>query len=153
MGWIAAALVLALLAGLGAWLLWPGDGERPDTTADTSGTEQTEGPSASEEPTTDPSPADGPAQQRAPIRAFVEDYFSRVISDPESTFAMLTPEFQAESGGYEGYAGFWSTIASATAYDIQADPRALTTSGRTTTRQGLLQLERRGEEYLIAGEG
>lgn len=74
---------------------------------------------------------------------------------------MLTPQFQTESGGYGRYSGFWSTIASATPYDIQADPRALTTSytidfvttlGRTVTQQVQLQLERRGDQYLIAGE-
>ena len=166
LGWIAAALVLALLAGLGAWLLWPGDGERPDTAG--TPTEQTDEPSASQEPTetqeptTDPSPAPSePTGDRAAMRAFVEDYFSRVTSDPESTFAMLTPQFQAESGGYEGYAGFWSTITSARPYDIRVDPEALTTSytidyvttsGRTTTQQVQLQLERRGDQYLIAGE-
>lgn len=189
-GWIAALLVLVLLAGLGMWLLWPGDGERPDTTA---GTEQTQEPSASEdppeeaseeptdepteeptdepseeptetaEPTTEPSPAaTGAARTRAAMQAFVQDYFSRVTSDPESTFAMLTPQFQAQSGGYERYAGFWSTISSATAYDIQADPRTLTASytidyvtasGRTLTEAGRLRLQQRGEEFLIAGEG
>ncbi len=95
------------------------------------------------------------------MQAFVQDYFSRVTSDPESTFAMLTPEFQAETGGFGRYAGFWSTIGSATPYDIQADPRALTTSytidyvttsGRTVTEQAQLQLERVGDRFLIAAE-
>ncbi len=170
-GWIAAALTLVVLAGLGAWLLWPGDGERPDPTA---GTQQSEEPSASqdpsetptedggtEEPSTDPGPGtDG--QPRAEVRAFVQDYFSRVTSDPESAYAMLTPQFQQESGGYERYSGFWSTISSATPYDIRVDPQAMTTSytidyvstsGTTTTQQVRLQLEREGEDYLIAGEG
>ena len=76
------------------------------------------------------------------MRAFVQDYFSTVTSDPETTFAMLTPEFQAASGGYERLRRFWSTISSATPYDIRVDPRTLTasytidyvtTSGRTST--------------------
>ncbi|HET8970422.1 MAG TPA: hypothetical protein VFN19_05125, partial [Candidatus Nanopelagicales bacterium] len=75
---------------------------------------------------------------------------------------MLTPEFQAQSGGFDDYAGFWRTISSARAYDVAADPRTLTvsytidyatTSGRTTTQQGRLQLQKQGDGYLIAGEG
>ena len=181
LGWIAAVLGLLLVAGLGAWLLWPGDGERPDTTAGAS-TEQTrepstsDEPSPSEEPTTDPttepttqepttesSPTPGtPAQTRAAMQAFVEDYFSTVTSDPESTFAMLTPEFQAQSGGFARYSGFWSTISSVTTEGIQADPKTrtatysityVTTSGRSVTQAGKLQLQQEGDQFLIAGEG
>ena len=174
--WLVTALVLLLLAGLGAWLLWPGDGERPDTTAGTAGTESsttpapsdepTEKPTASEtsqEPTAEPSPsAGGTGAERAAMQAFVEDYFSRVTSDPRSTFEMLTPQFRTESGGYDGYSGFWSTISSARPYGITADPKALTvsytidyvkTNGDTTTQQVQLQLQKRGDTYLIAGEG
>ncbi|WP_167288928.1 serine/threonine-protein kinase [Nocardioides seonyuensis] len=176
MGWLAAALALVLLAGLGAWLLWPDDPERPDTSG--SGTEPststepspseeptsepTEEPSETEEPTTEPSPANGVAGTRSAMRTFVTDYFSLVTSDPETTFAMLTPEFQAESGGFGAYSGFWSTIESATPRDVRADPRSLTTtytidfvttSGRTTTEQGRLQLVEQGDGFLIAGEG
>ena len=42
LGWIAAAAVLVLLAGLGTWLLWPGDGERPESP--TASSEQSEEP-------------------------------------------------------------------------------------------------------------
>ena len=96
------------------------------------------------------------------MRTFVEGYFSTVTSDPEATWTMLTPEFQAASGGYERYAGFWSTIASASPGKIKADPKALTasytidyvtTSGETKTEQVTLQLAKQGEDYLIAGEG
>jgi serine/threonine protein kinase len=172
-GAVAAALALVLLLGLGAWLLWP-DGESPDpsggptdpTTSDPQepSEEPTQDPTEepTEEPTTEPDPDDGPGASRAAMRAFVEDYFAQVTSDPETTFAMLTPEFQAESGGFGDYEGFWSTIESATPRDIRADPGSLTTtytiefvttSGRTTTEQGRLQLARQGDGLLIAGEG
>jgi hypothetical protein len=178
---VAAVLAVALLAGLAAWWLWPGDGERPssdsgagsdkpsasDTSSPSKGTsdQPSEQPSASEEPTQEPSAEPSTAAgggQRAAMRTFVQDYFATVTSDPESTWAMLTPEFQAASGGYDRYAGFWSTIASATAYDIAVDPKALTTSytidyvttsGAEKTEQGQLQLEKQGDQYLIAGEG
>ena len=174
LGWLAAAvLVLALVAGAGFWLLWPGDGERPADDSAATGTAEPSGtPSASQEPTEDqseePSPSDtqeptptAGGGERAAMRGFVQDYFATVTSDPRTTWAMLTPEFQAASGGYGRYSGFWSTIASATPYDIAVDPEALTTSytidyvttsGATKTQQVQLQLEKQGDQYLIAGE-
>ncbi len=173
LGRLAGVAALVLLVGLGAWLLWPGGGER-DSSAGRSGSAQSQEPDPSEEPSASPEPTEEPSEtestpgsttaegEPAAMRSFVEDYFSRVTSDPESTFEMLTPQFQAESGGYEGYSGFWNTIESATPSDIRADADALTTSytiryvttsGRTTTEQGRLQLEKSGDGYLIAGEG
>ena len=174
LGWIAAVVVLVLLAGLGTYLLWPGDGQRPADSEAQSGQSDQPSPSeetssdpspdpsetASEEPSTEPSPAAGGTQ--AEVRAFVQEYFSLVTSSPESSYVMLTPEFQTASGGFERYSGFWSTISSARPYDISVDPTTLvasytidyvTTSGRTSTEQKQLQLARKGEDYLIAGEG
>lgn len=176
MGWVAAALALVLVAGLGAWLLWPRDDSTGDSSADPSTSaepsaseEPTDEPTSeptdeptSEEPTTDPSPSNAAGGTPAAMRTFVRDYFSTVTSDPEATYAMLTPDFQAESGGFEGYSGFWSTIESATPRAIRADPQSLTTtytidfvtaSGQTRTEQGRLQLEPQGDGFLIAGEG
>ena len=185
LGWIAALAALVLLAGLGTYLLWPGDGERP--TGSAAQPEQTDEPSASEEPSNDPSesatdeptdpsteptsePSTDPSTEPDPpaggtqgeVRAFVKDYFSLVTSAPESSYDMLTPEFQEASGGFERYSGFWSTISSARPYDITVDPDTLvasytidyvSTSGRSSTEQNQLQLEKQGEDYLIAGEG
>ena len=176
-GWIAALAVLALLAGLAAWVLWPGDGARPEA-SDRATPQQTRDPQPSEEPsseepssgepststtdepTTDPSPP--PGDTTVEVRAFLQDYFSLVTSDPEASFDMLSPEFQQASGGYGRYSGFWATISSARPHDITVDPETLTTtytidyvttSGRATTQQGQLQLQRDGDGYLIAGEG
>ncbi|MBL0749679.1 serine/threonine-protein kinase [Nocardioides baculatus] len=177
LGWIAAAAVLVLLAALGAWLLWPGDGQRPEASDPT--TQQSEEPSeepsqepssaepsetASEEPSTDssPSPGSSAAGARAEVQALLQDYFSLVTSDPEASFDMLTPAFQEASGGFGRYSGFWSTIRSARVSDVRVDAQSLTTtytidyvttSGRTTTSQGRLQLVRQGNGYLIAAEG
>jgi serine/threonine protein kinase len=171
-GAVSAALALVILLGLGAWLLWPDESPDPSGGTAEPTTSGSQEPSAqpseepteepAEEPSEDPATPEGPGATRAAMRTFVEDYFAQVTSDPETTFAMLTPEFQAASGGLEGYEGFWSTIESATPRDIRADPRSLTTtytiefvtaSGRTTTEQGRLQLVRQGETLLIAGEG
>ena len=102
-------------------------------------------------------------QSQGPVNFDVARQVSGVIatSDPETSYAMLTPEFQQASGGFERYSGFWSTISSARVYAVAFDPQALTTtytidyvttSGRTTTEQGRLQLVRQGDGYLIAGE-
>lgn len=171
---IVTVAALVLLIGLGAWFLWPDD-DGSDSTAeappaqsqepepsDTPSSEQAaDGPTT--EPTTEPTTAEpSPADDASGMQAFVDDYFSRVTSDPESTFELLTPEFQAESGGFDDYSGFWSTIESASASDIRADVDAMavsytityvTTSGRTTTQQGRLLLQESGDGYLIAGEG
>ena len=74
---------------------------------------------------------------------------------------MLTPEFQAESRGFDGYSGFWRTSRRPRPTNIQVDPEALTVSydvayrtvnGGSTPAQCTLQLERR-RQLLIAGEG
>ena len=172
LGWIAGLAVLVLLGVLGTYLLWPGDGSKPSGTE--AQTEQSDGPSTSEEPSASQDPSESATEEpstepsspaggtRAEVRAFVQDYFSLVTSDPESSYVMLTPDFQAESGGYERYSGFWSTIRSARPYDITVDPDTLVasytidyvaTSGRSSTEQNQLQLEKQGEDYLIADEG
>ena len=56
------------------------------------------------------------------MTSFITTYLSTVTSDPEATFAMLTPEFQEASNGFEGYSGFWGTVESATPSNITADP-------------------------------
>ncbi|GAA1434412.1 serine/threonine-protein kinase [Mycobacterium cookii] len=167
---IATVVALAMLLGLGAWLLRPGDDSSDSTAEAPTGQSQEPEPSdtpSAEQPTDDPTTEPTtdeptPAGDASSMRAFVDDYFSRVTSDPESTFELLTPEFQAQSGGFEGYSGFWSTIESATVSDIRADVDALsvtytvsyvTTSGRRTTEPGRLLLQESGDGYLIAGEG
>ena len=170
---IATVAALVLLLGLGAWLLWPDDVDSDSTAGAPAGQSQEPEPSDTpsseqppDEPTTEPTSeptTDEPSPTGASaMQAFVDDYFSRVTSDPESTFELLTPQFQAQSGGFEGYSGFWRTIESATASDIRADVEAMavsytityvTTSGRSTTQQGRLMLRESGDGYLIAGEG
>ena len=95
------------------------------------------------------------------MTSFITTYLSTVTSDPEATFAMLTPEFQEASNGFEGYSGFWGTVESATPSNITADPESLTVTytvdyvmedGRQTTDDVSLQLVRQDDSYLIAGE-
>ena len=150
------------LAGVGAAVLavilvfaFTGD-DPPDPASDDPTSEPT-----SSETTSDP-PSTPAANTRADMTEFITTYLSTVTTDRQAAYAMLTPEFQAESRGFEGYSGFWRTIASAEASNIQVDPEALTVSydvayrtvkGGSSTGSVTLQLERSGDRYLIAGEG
>lgn len=165
--WLVA-LAAAVLVGILAVAVLQDDPEQPtDGTAGTAGTSggDTSTPEPSE-PTQEPSqetPTDEatrPATQRE-MADFISGYLSTVTSDPETTFAMLTPEFQAASNGFEGYSGFWGTVESAAPRDISADPESLTVTytvdyvmqnGRQITDDVSLQLVRQGDTYLIAGE-
>jgi hypothetical protein len=102
------------------------------------------------------------APQVAAMRDFITRYFATVTSDDHASYRMLTPGFQAQSGGYGGYHGFWRTIASATPSGIVADPAAMTVTydiayvkqdGTHSTDHRTLQLVRNGSSYLISGEG
>ena len=81
-----------------------GDGQQPSTT-----------------------PASSEATDKG-ITSFIESYLATAPKDPEATFAQLTPEFQDQSGGLDGYSGFWDTIATATPSNIEPDADNLTVS-------------------------
>ncbi len=148
--------VLALVVGLGLWLLNPGDGTRPDTTAgetspsatpsdtesteptesgeETEGTEESPSASASESPSESPSESasEAPVGNAAKMEAFVGDYLATVTSDPDTSWTWLTPEFQASTGGIDDYKGFWGTIESAELEEVSADPETLTVTYTAT---------------------
>jgi eukaryotic-like serine/threonine-protein kinase len=95
------------------------------------------------------------------MRDFVSTYLATVTSDQHTTWAMLTPGFQQESGGFGSYQRFWRSVSSATPSNISADPTALTVSydvayvkrtGSHVSDHRTLQLVRSGTSYLIAGE-
>lgn len=152
--WAAAALVV-LLVGIGIAIVV--DRSRDEPTAAGPST-----PTTSTTTTSEPSePTKTPQNTRRDVTDFVNSYMSMVTSDPQAAFALLTPEFQRQSGGYSGYIGWWSTIASARADNITVDPEALTVSydaayetkkGTQTGGPVTLQLERSDDGYLIAGE-
>jgi eukaryotic-like serine/threonine-protein kinase len=173
---------VAALAGvlLLAWVLLGTDLLRGDDAGDPDGDRA---PAAAEDPTGEASesapqdPSDEPSEEpsdeateedptpevsEASMRSFVEDYLTTVTSDPAAAWERLTPRFQQASGGFGGYRGYWSTIASAEPSGIAADPEGMTvsydvvyerTDGTTATDSVTLQLVRDGEEgFLISGE-
>ncbi|MFC5178230.1 serine/threonine-protein kinase [Nocardioides taihuensis] len=170
---VAAVVVLLLTAALGTALALGGGDEDPaagptsDTTpsADRTGRTRSQEPSSSSAPTTPsptptPTPADGPS--RAAMKEFVADYLATAASRPRAAYDMLTPGFQADSGGLSGYLGFWNTVADARLVSVSADPDALTVDylvsytlngGEPRAPESVsLALDYRDGDYLIAAE-
>ncbi len=95
------------------------------------------------------------------MRDFVSSYFATVTRDPATTWAQLTPEFQASVGSYDAYRRYWSTIAEVRASGIDADPDQLTATftmqsvradGSQVDEPVTLLLQRTGSGYLIADQ-
>ena len=148
----AGVVLLALLVGV-AWALVAG-GDSPTATPTGGGASSSEGNGGSSEP-----PPEQPTA--AGMETFIGDYLTTAAADPSASFPMLTKSFQAASGGYEGYAGFWDTIESARLVDVSADPEALTvaytvdyvrTDGSETSGDVVLGLVFRNGQYLIDEE-
>jgi hypothetical protein len=105
-------LVMALVAGLvvvavlGALLVGLGQDDDPGPTAQGTPPSSTSSPPAS---SSAPAPQ-GPTEEG--VRTFVDSYLRTAVSDPPTAFAMLTPEFQARSGGLSGYESWWGKVRS-----------------------------------------
>lgn len=151
--WVLIGMALLLLIGaviFAVVALRPGDGSRPQGSTGTS-----------QSPTPTPKPPAATAVTADAMEKFIEDYLATVTVDPSRTWPRLTPEFQAESGGFGKYSGFWRTIRSADPRRIDADPKAMTVSygvdyvTAAGTRQSdnvTLRLVKDGDSYRIAGE-
>lgn len=98
------------------------------------------------------------------MAAFVNDYVTTAAADNRAGFAMLTPEFQADSGGFSGYRGFWSQVAGIDEVEVvQTDVDDLSVRYTYTYRLGdgeeitetvslRLDYDEADDRYLIAGE-
>lgn len=148
---VTAAVVLVALLG---WLAYSiGSGDDP-------GGGQARDPHSPSGSRSTP-PDSTAAVTAAGMESFVTDYLATVTSDPKSAWTQLTPQFQAASGNFGQYQGFWKTIDSAQVVSVDADPetREVTyrveytrTDGSTTTDEVTLQLAGSDGEYLISAE-
>jgi serine/threonine protein kinase len=115
-------------------------------------------PSAGSASTSQSSSADAPTEDG--MTSFIRNYIETAVSDPESAFQMLTPEFQQASHGLQGYLSFWDQVRSAKILSVSADPEALQVSyryryvkpGGPTEDDVTLELSFKDGTYLIAGE-
>jgi eukaryotic-like serine/threonine-protein kinase len=118
---------VVLLVGL---IVWAALASRsPEQGTPTAGDETSQ--PTTPQPTGARSTSKSPSPQQAQpttqgMEQFIDTYLTTAASDPATGYTMLTPAFQQESGGLEGYRSFWDTVESATLQSIQADPEALT---------------------------
>ena len=152
--WLVGAGVVALVVMIGLLVYFNNqDPPEPPAAADDP-TGQTS--SDQSEPTTEPPPE--PSAEA--MEQFAQDYVTTAADDPPAGFAMLTPAYQGESGGLEGYESFWGTVTNPRILDVQADPENLTVTYTysynvrgegTRTETVTLRLVQEGDGFLIAG--
>lgn len=147
--WLVGAAVVALVVMIGM-IVYYATPDSPEPPADSR-------PSLSPSETT----STPPEPDAADMETFVDDYLTTAAADPPSGFEMLTPEFQAASGGLPGYQSFWGRVTNPRLLDVQADPDALTVAYDYTynfqgggKRQEHVELRLVFEDgrYLIAGD-
>ena len=161
---LLAAVVAVLLLAIGFVLLQPDEQPSAPTGAPSVAPVS---PSESS-PGASPGGSSSPAPERPTargMRQFIQGYLSTAASDPRAGYAMLTPTFQAASGGLEGYQGFWGAVSEVQGVEVlEADPRTLgvrytyryrTQDGRTISDDVQLQLDYDATtgRYLISAEG
>jgi serine/threonine protein kinase len=126
-GPLLVAGAVALLVGL---IVWAALATRvPEQASTTSGDRPSRSASASKTPSPSASNSPTPTQARPTsqgMEQFIGDYLATAAADPATGYTMLTPAFQQESGGIDGYRSFWDTVDSAELQSIEADPQALT---------------------------
>ncbi|WP_395659498.1 serine/threonine-protein kinase [Nocardioides sp.] len=162
----AVAVTLAVVAivalAVVAWLL----GSRAADDGSGTAGQPSGGRSGASSPATSPTSPDTSSSSTGDVTAdgmenFVEGYLAAVTSDPKSAWAQLTPQFQAESGGYGQYKKFWSTIETADLISAQADPESrqitytveyVRADGSKERDEVTLVLDGTDDAFLIAGE-
>jgi hypothetical protein len=147
----AAAVILAIV------LMNRGDDAAPTAKEPSSSGATSAEPEA--EATEDTVSDEGEASVADAMQGFAADYLQTADSDPDAGFTMLTADYQRESGGIEGYKGFWGDVSDVDVQKVSADEDALTVSytysydyeGARRTEDVTLQLEQTDDGFLIAG--
>ncbi len=116
--WLAAAVALVALLVIGYAVLSSGGNGSPSAGTSHPPTSPSQGSTHSSAPTT--------ADQAQAMEDFLTTYLQTVTSDRQAAWKMLTPAYQAASGGFGSYNAFWSQIESATPSNVTADPSAMT---------------------------
>jgi hypothetical protein len=173
-------LALLLVLGLGGFYLASQNNDDPRTpsagettsTSPTTKPQQSSEPSPTSEPSTSTSsssttseattsaePKNGKADQE--LAKFVREYFKEVTKDRDTTWELLTPEYQDRMGGRSSYDGFWSTIDSVKVSDLEANAAdgvvtaTLTydrKQGGSSTERHELTVVEDGDGFLIADD-
>ncbi len=158
-----AGVVAAVLAVVAAGALAFALGRSGDRTDNVSAQEPTssvttESTGPTQEPTGDDTREPVTPEQ---MTEFIDTYMRTVTRDTRSSWAMLTPAFQVESGGFGQYNNFWKKIRSARQRVVNADPEAMTVTydvtyrlrnGRKESDQVTLRLTDTADGLRIYGE-
>lgn len=182
---LVAAAALVLVVG-GA--LWANRGEEPsakpkpvasgsplseatDKATEDAADEETEAASekpspsetASESPSESPSASETSGATAEGIDSFIRSYLATAPANPDGAFSsMLTPAFQASSGGIEGYRDWWGSVASTSVVSVSPSvaPLKVTYTYKYTMKDGrqdggtvTLGLVYADGKYLIDSEG
>ena len=150
------AVLVALLVGVGSYALLRD--RSPSSNSSAAGA--TPIPSASPGVSPSASPTSEPAAPTAAsMSGFIRDYVAAVADDPATSWDMLTPKFQRESGGIAKYSAFWDSATTGEVTSITADPDNLTVSYQVRFENHdngpgptVLQLTYDDGTYLIDGE-
>ncbi|MBU2072847.1 MAG: serine/threonine protein kinase [Actinobacteria bacterium] len=114
-GLVLLGLGLGVLVVMVAFLL--GQGRDPGSEEAAS---PGDGSSTSGEPTAGPAP---PTQEE--LEQFAASYVTTAVGDPPAGFALLTSDFQQQSGGLDGYRSFWGSVREVSSFTpVGADPEA-----------------------------
>jgi serine/threonine protein kinase len=142
----AAIVVVLVLAGVLYAVLSGGEPSKKDTANPPAAT-----------PSKTRKAAAGPTA--AGMKSFINDYVSAVSTDPVTSWKMLTPKFQQESGGFEKYRSFWDPATNGRVLSISTNPENLSVSYQVhfdNFKNGpgptVLDLEYEDGRYLIDGE-
>ncbi|WP_328529636.1 serine/threonine protein kinase [Nocardioides sp. NBC_00368] len=186
--WPVVAVVAAALVLLVGGALWANRGDEPtakpkevasasplseatDEKTEDAAEEESEEPSeeptptetASETPSESPSASQTAGASAEGIDAFIRSYLATAPANPDSAYSsMLTPAFQASSGGLEGYRDWWGSVDSTSVVSVSpsVDPLKVTYTYRYTMKDGrqdggtvTLGLVYADGRYLINSEG
>jgi hypothetical protein len=120
---IGLAVVAVLALALGGYAALSGRGSDPTSTGGTSKAgSATSTPSAK----AGAKPGAGAKPTTKGMESFIDDYVAAVAADPASSWQMLTPKFQQESGGFATYSRFWGRATNGQVLSISADPNTMT---------------------------
>lgn len=114
-------------------------------------------------PTTTIAPTTTPAAPPPPasVASFVQSYYGMLPGNVSGAWAMLSPSYQAATGGYNSYAQFWGTIAAVRVGNVttQGDNRAVASltytlkNGSTSSENRWFQVDSSTGRMLITASG
>ncbi len=163
---LGAVGLLVLAAAIGLGLYAAGRGPSPASQARPPATSTSPTPSSTPSSTPTRSPSKKPSAHRkrpaatvAGMEGFIRDYVATLSTDPREAWRMLTPGFQADSGGLRRYLHFWGPARNGRVLDVTADPHAMQVSYQVHFDHfhngpgpTVLELVHRHDRYLIAAE-